>query len=167
MTYEAALALLSTISAAGGLLGGLLISTWGGLRKRRVYGVLVPILCSGAVQAFYGLASLLYLSGAALFILAGLIPIMNAHSQTIWQTQTPHTLQGRVFAVRRLIAQCTYPLGTALAGLGGGLLNAGILLAVLGVLLVVFCVAQFFNASLLSVEDKALLDQMAAKGAGE
>ena len=167
MTFEAALAFLSTISAAGGVLGGLLISAWGGLRRRRVYGVLIPILFAGVFEVFYGLAPLLYLAGAALFFLIGLTPIMNAHSQAIWQSQTPHVLQGRVFAVRRLIAQFSYPLGMALAGLAGGLLNAGTLLAVLGALLVVFCVAQLFNRALLAVDDKALLDQMAAQGVGE
>ena len=42
MTFEAALALLATIGSVGGLVGGLFISTWGGLKKKRVYGVMVP-----------------------------------------------------------------------------------------------------------------------------
>jgi hypothetical protein len=34
-------------------------------------------------------------------------------------------------------------------------------MSVLGILLAVFCVAQFFNPTLLRVEDKAWLDQLA------
>ena len=86
---------------------------------------------------------------------------MNSHSQTIWQTQTPPELQGRVFAVRRLIAQFTWPLSTAMAGWAGGLFDPGMVVAVLGVILTVFCIAQLFNPYLLRVEDKAFLDELA------
>ncbi|MCC7355464.1 MAG: MFS transporter, partial [Anaerolineae bacterium] len=72
-----------------------------------------------------------------------------------------------VFAVRRLIAQFTWPLSTALAGLVGGLFNPGAVMAVLGALLMLFCVAQLFNPYLLRVEDKEFLDQMALQAAAE
>ncbi len=88
---------------------------------------------------------------------------MNSHSQAIWQTQTPRELQGRVFSVRRLIAQFTWPLGTALAGWAGGLFDPGLIVAILGILLAVFCLAQLFNPLLLRVEDKAWLDSLAAR----
>ena len=96
-----------------------------------------------------------------------MIPIMNSHSQTIWQTQTPRELQGRVFAVRRLIAQFTWPLSTALAGWAGGRFDPGAVVAVLGVILVVFCIGQLFNPYLMRVEDKAMLDAMAEQARGQ
>jgi hypothetical protein len=99
-------------------------------------------------------------------VVSGVVPLMNAHSQTIWQTQTPRELQGRVFSVRRVIAQFTWPLSTALAGVAGGLFNPGLVMAVLGGVLVLFCIAQLFNPTLLRVEDKAWLDDMAASRAG-
>jgi len=40
-------------------------------------------------------------------------------------------------------------------------------MAVLGALLVLFCVGQLFNPYLLRVEDKEFLDQMALRAAGE
>ncbi len=110
-----------------------------------------------------GASAWLYLTVAMAFLVSGMIPIMNAHSQAIWQTQTPRELQGRVFAVRRLIAQCTWPLSTAMAGLVGGLFNPGTVVAILGGILVVFCVGQMFNPYLLRVEDKEWLDQLAAE----
>ena len=89
-------------------------------------------------------------------------PIANAHSQAIWQTQTPRELQGRVFAVCRLIAQCSWPLATALAGVVGGLFNPGAVVTVLGGILALFCFAQIFNPHLRRVDDKTWLDAMAA-----
>jgi len=88
---------------------------------------------------------------------------MNAHSQAIWQIQTPRELQGRVFSVRRLIAQFTSPLGVALAGWVGGQFDPGLVIAILGIMLLIFSTAQLFNRSLLRVEDKAWLDAMAAE----
>ncbi len=89
---------------------------------------------------------------------------MNAHSQTIWQTQVPRELQGRVFSVRRVIAQFSAPLGVLLAGFTGAVFNPGWVLAALGIFVVVFATFQLFNPSLLRVEDKAYLDKGAAQG---
>ncbi len=162
-TFEAALALLGTVGGIGGIVGGFLVSAWGGLKHRRVLGVVVPILLAGLTQVAYGLSPLLFLTAAAGFVAQALVPVMNSHSQSIWQTQTPHELQGRVFAVRRLIAQVSWPLGTALAGWIGGVFDPGLVLAVLGAVLALFCLGQLFNPVLLRVEDRAYLDQLASR----
>lgn len=162
-TFESALAFISTIIGIGGLVGGLFISTWGGLKKRRVYGVVIPMIIGGFAQIVFGLSPWIYLSAAMAFIVVGVIPILNAHSQAIWQTQTPRELQGRVFSVRRVIAQFSAPIATAVAGWLGGLYNPGIVIAVFGAIQTLFCIGQMFNPMLLRVEDKAWLDEMAAQ----
>jgi DHA3 family macrolide efflux protein-like MFS transporter len=163
MTFEAALATLATISSIGGLIGGVAISTWGGLKKKRVYGVLIPIVIVSLTMIGFGLSTALYLTAIMAFTATAMIPIMNSHSQTIWQVQTPRELQGRVFAVRRLIAQFTAPLGVALVGLIGGRLDPGAVIASLGVILLIFGIIQLFNKNMLRVEDKEWLDAMAAE----
>jgi MFS transporter, DHA3 family, macrolide efflux protein len=165
--YETALALLGTVTAIGGVVGGIFITVWGGLKTRRVYGVVVPLIISGLAQIGFGLSSWLYLSALMVFVIDFMMPILNAHSQTIWQTQTPRELQGRVFAVRRLIAQFTWPISAALAGWAGGRFDPGVVVAVLGAILVIFCTAQLFNPYLLNVENKDMLDAMAARATGE
>jgi MFS family permease len=162
-TMETSLALLATIGSVGGLLGGILISAWGGLKTRRVFGVLVPLIIAGAAQMVYGLSARLYLTAVMAFTVEGMTPILNAHSQTIWQTQTPHELQGRVFSVRRLIAQISWPLSTAMAGWLGGLFDPGYVLFVLGAFLTLFCIAQLFNPYMLKIEDKEYLEELASR----
>jgi MFS family permease len=166
-SFETALALLGSVLGIAGVIGGFVISAWGGLKTRRVYGVVVPLLISGVGQIVYGFSPLLYLSAAMIFLFGALSPTLNAHSQSIWQAQTPRELQGRVFAVRRLIAWVMIPVSTVLAGWAGGAFNPGTVIAVLGAFLALFCVAQLFNPYLLQVEDKDYLDQMAARAAGE
>lgn len=161
-TYETAIALLGSVTGLGGLLGGVAMSVWGGFKRRRIYGVLLPMILSGTAIIAIGFSPLLYVTAVLIGVNTGMIPFMNAHSQSIWQAQTPRELQGRVFSVRRVIAQFTFPLGTAFAGLAG-FVNIGTMLVVLGSILVLFCIAQLLNPSLLRVEDKAYLDQRAAQ----
>lgn len=160
-SFETALALLNTFASVGGVAGGFLITAWGGLKSRRVYGILIPMIIAGLAQAAFGFSSLIYLSAVLLFFRTAMSPAMNAHSQAIWQAQTPHELQGRVFAVRRLIAQFTFPIGTALGGWAAGVFDVGWITAVLAVLLIVFCIAQMFNPYLMRVEDRAWLEELA------
>jgi len=162
-TFETALALLGSIASIGGLVGGIIISTWGGLKKHRIYGVVLPILAVSLIMIVYGLSPWIYLTAVAAFLFDALIPVMNSHSQAIWQSQTPHELQGRVFSVRRLIARFSLPLGTVLAGALGGTINPGWVFAGLGLVGALFCTAQLFNPYLLKIEDKAYLDQLASK----
>jgi hypothetical protein len=44
------------------------------------------------------------------------MPIINGSSQAIWQTKVAPDVQGRVFAVRRMIAWSAMPLAYILAG---------------------------------------------------
>jgi DHA3 family macrolide efflux protein-like MFS transporter len=163
MSLESGLALLMTATSLGAIVSGIVISTvWGGLKRRRVYGVVIPMVVAGLANLAYGTTSLLYV-GAALAFLAGThAPIANAHSQAIWQTQVPFELQGRVFSIRRVIAQFTAPLMTGLLGWAAGVFNAGTLMAVMGGAMALFALVQCFNPLLIRVEEKEYLEHLAA-----
>lgn len=103
----------------------------------------------------------MYLTMVAGFFFASMTPIINTNSQALWQTQTPPEIQGRVFALRRLIAQISLPLGTLLAGVVGGVFNPGFILAVLGALLAVVCIAQLHNRQVLLADNSQALEAMA------
>jgi MFS transporter, DHA3 family, macrolide efflux protein len=103
------------------------------------------MLVAGILQVVYGLSPLVVISAAAAFIGATMGPILNAHSQSIWQSHTPRKLQGRVFSIRRLIAWTILPVSTAIGGTLAGLLDPGHVLAVLGLTYALFSAAQLFN----------------------
>lgn len=166
LTFESAMAMLATAGSIGGVVGGVAVSAWGGLKQKRVYGVLVALIFAGLAQIVYGLSGLIFVSAAAAFVMQGLIPVMNSHSQTIWQTQTPRDMQGRVFSVRRLIAQFSWPTSTFLMGAFASLFDPGIIIAVLGSILTVWCVIGLFNPFLMRVEDKEWIEAQALKNAG-
>jgi hypothetical protein len=157
-TFETALALLGVAGGVGGIIGGLVVTTWGGLKQKRVNGVLIPMLLAGVLQVIYGLSPLVLVSAVAAFFGAAMHPVLNTHSQAIWQSYTPRELQGRVFSIRRLIAWAVMPVSTASAGGLAGVLDPGYVFASLGLIWAVFCTAQLFNPYLLRVDDKAWLD---------
>jgi MFS transporter, DHA3 family, macrolide efflux protein len=104
-----------TAGAVGGLVGGVLMSAWGGF-KRRAHGVLFGWIWSGVTMAIIGFAGGLpiWIAGLALTALAG--PLVNASNQAIWQSKVAPDLQGRVFSARRLIAWFTNPISPIIAG---------------------------------------------------
>ena len=163
LTFASALALLATVIGLGGVLGGVFVSAWGGLRRRRVLGVVVPMLLEGLVMVGFGLSHNLYLSAVLGALGAATGPIANVHSQTIWQTQVEPALQGRVFSVRRLIAQFTGPVATVLAGVAGGYFDPARVILWLGAALAIFLAFQLFNPVLRRAEDKAWLEAGAAR----
>ncbi|HWI61394.1 MAG TPA: MFS transporter [Symbiobacteriaceae bacterium] len=164
-TFETAMALLNTVNSFGAVAAGVAITAIGGLKRRRVYGVVIPLGIAAAAQVAFGLTHGIYVA-AGIIVLVGLaIPVANVHSQSIWQTQTPRELQGRVFAVRRVIAQAAGPLGLAMAGWLAGRFDAGYVTAVMGGLTALFMLFQLMNPQLLKVENKELLDSMAAEKA--
>jgi hypothetical protein len=113
---ELALASVLSIGALGGVAGGLLLSTWGG-PKRKVHGVLAGMFLGSLLGEFVigiGRAVPMWAFGA--FMSHFFIPIINGSNQAIWQAKVAPDIQGRVFSVRRLIAQVTAPVATVIAG---------------------------------------------------
>ncbi|TVR20855.1 MAG: MFS transporter [Anaerolineaceae bacterium] len=110
---------LSTVQAAmgvGGVVGGLIMTAWGGPRER-VHGIFIGMSLSGLLGlTVIGLGAnvLVWAVGAFLFML--FVPVMNASNQAIWQVKVEPDLQGKVFAVRRFIAQGTLPIAMLTAG---------------------------------------------------
>lgn len=107
---------VETAGAIGGVVGGLVISAWGG-PKRRVHGVLGGWALSGLLGVLVlGLGRSLPVWLAGAFCGAFLAPLINSSNQAIWQAKVPPDLQGRVFSIRRLIAWFVSPVAMLAAG---------------------------------------------------
>lgn len=106
---------VQTAGAVGGVIGGVLMSAWGGF-KRRVHGVLLGWMISGIGMAIVGLVGGLPIWILGLVIGALVGPLVNASNQAIWQAKVAPDVQGRVFSARRLIAWFTNPISPIIAG---------------------------------------------------
>lgn len=113
---EQALATVNAAMLAGSFVGGVFITWWGGPR-RRIYGVVSGwVISAFFLTLLFGLAQGTAAWAALGF--AGMVsfPLVNASNQAIWMSKVPPAMQGRVFSVRRLVAQVCSPLGMFLAG---------------------------------------------------
>jgi len=104
-----------TAGAVGGVIGGVIMSAWGGT-KRRVHGVLAGHILTGVSAVLLGIATGLLLWIPAFILLNLFIPWVNASNQSIWQAKVAPDLQGRVFSSRRLIAWLAQPITPIIAG---------------------------------------------------
>ena len=167
---------LSTIMGVGMLVGTLVMSAWGG-GKRKVFTLMGAGLLGSLIVAVMGIRLSIPLLAACGFGFMFTIPLMNASSQAIWQAKVAPEVQGRIFALRRTIAwssQLVAPLlaapladyvfkpgmaeGGVLAAIFGPIFGVGenyginVLISILGLAMTIMCVAFFFNSAIRNVE---------------
>ncbi len=111
---RAAVGTIMSLVGVGMLIGGAIMAATGG-PKKKIYAVLGAGFVFSLCFVLAGLPSLA-LVGAGVLIWYIVLPIQNSCSTAIWQTKTPPDVQGRVFSMRRVIAQFTTPLGDFSAG---------------------------------------------------
>jgi MFS family permease len=104
-----------SIGGSGMLFGSMLMSAWGG-PKRRIQGVLGFQLLTGLCFILAGLRPSVEVVTVAAFFFFFSLPFINGSSQAIWQSKIAPEVQGRVFAVRRMIAWSSVPLSYLIAG---------------------------------------------------
>ncbi len=110
------LGIVNTVSAIGGVIGGALMATWGGPR-RKVYGVLwgmVSVSALGIMLMGFGRTLPIWIISG--FLGSLIIPFLNGCNDAIWQAKVPHDVQGKVFGTRLMIAQVSVPLAMLTAG---------------------------------------------------
>jgi MFS family permease len=113
---ESALATVQSTGAVGGILGGVILSLWGGT-KRRVHTILI----GGAGACLLGIlwlgmshALLFWAIGS--FFFAFFEPFVEGGNLAIWQSKVEADVQGRVFSARQLLVQIPYLAGILVSG---------------------------------------------------
>jgi predicted MFS family arabinose efflux permease len=102
--------------AAGGVVGGLIMSAWGG-PKRRIWGMVSGFLVFTLFgQILFGLGRGVVVWIPAVFIAAMSFPVSQGSSNAIWQAKVAPDVQGRVFSARRFIAWFVDPISPIMAG---------------------------------------------------
>ncbi len=135
---ELALATVQSALGIGGVVGGLLLSLWGGPRNQ------IHAICAGTALS-YVLGDFVFAVGQsvevwalAAFGAAVFIPFISGANRAIWQAKVAPDMQGRVFSVQRMMQSAGLALGYLVAGpLADGLFEpamqpAGALAAIFG-----------------------------------
>jgi len=176
------LGVVLSVSSLGALVGSVVMSAWGGPAKK-IFGVLgfSPLL--GVAFLVMGAAPWVPLVAAGAFAMFFVVPIINGSDQALWQGRVEPDVQGRVFAMRQLLSQCTAPIayllagpladrffepllapGGSLAGTVGSLIGTGkgrgigLQFLVLGVLMIAAALTGLLSPRLRSLQDEAPAD---------
>jgi MFS family permease len=112
---EATLGVLLSLFSAGALVGGLIMSAWGGTRPR-TRTIFPGIFLAGLMFAGLGVARSPLTLGAFAFAMMIPLPIVNAAFDAILQIKVPPDLQGRVFAAVMQLAMLLSPVAYLLSG---------------------------------------------------
>lgn len=109
---------LGTVESAGAVaavVGGIVMSAWGGF-KRRVHGVLAGWALSSLGLIVVGMGQIVPVWAIGAAYAALWIALINGSNQAIWQSKVAPDVQGRVFSARRLIAWFSNPISPLIAG---------------------------------------------------
>jgi MFS family permease len=104
-----------TIAGVGMLTGSLVMSAWGGT-KRRINGILAFEAFSGLCFMLMGLRPDFWWVAAGAFGAHLTIAIVFGSNQALWQSRIEPGDQGRVFAAQQMLASLASPLAYLLAG---------------------------------------------------
>jgi MFS family permease len=115
LTSADVLGYLNSVAGLGMLVGTILMSVWGG-PKRRIYAIFAAEMVLGVATFLFGLRLSVLAMAINNFFFMLAMPITNGCSQAIWQTKVAPEIQGRVFATRRMIAYSIIPVAYAVAG---------------------------------------------------
>lgn len=110
-----ALGMVNAVGAVGMIVVSGLLSVVRGPRRLVRAILAVAVLHSVLLVAMGAHAALWTLAGGLFGILGG-YAVTNAVTPTLWQRKTPADIQGRVFAVRRMIAWSAEPVAYGVAG---------------------------------------------------
>ncbi|QXE25462.1 hypothetical protein B6N60_04177 [Richelia sinica FACHB-800] len=110
--------LLGSLAAAagfGGVIGAIIVSSWGGFRQK-IKGVLWGMIGAGISKIIFGLGRTPWVWIPAQFCSSLNFPLNGSSDNAIWLAKVPPDVQGRVFATRSLLLQIASALGHLIAG---------------------------------------------------
>ncbi len=138
----------------GVVLGGLILSVWGGFR-RRVLTSLTALVAMGTGILAVGLApsSALWLALGALFFAGLMNPIVNGPLLATVQAAVAPEMQGRVLTVMQSAAMAMSPLGMAIAGPVADLLGVRVWFVIGGAACMLMGIGAFFVPAIVYLED--------------
>lgn len=100
----------------GGIVGALIMSIWGGFR-RRSFGMVGFSLLTGVSLILLIFNASYIMAGIGVFLFAASLILINSHWQSLIQIKVHAELQGRVFAANQMLTWSIMPIGYLLAGL--------------------------------------------------
>lgn len=158
--FKGGAAELGALEAAVGLgmlLGGLLLSMWGGFKKK-VYTILLGMMGLGAAALILGLTpgTMLWLGIASVFVIGFTISFTDAPISAIMQATVPPEMQGRVFGLLGSLFSLTTPIGLGIVALVGDAVEVPFWFQLGGILCLLVAIVSFFIPAFRTIEEHGI-----------
>jgi DHA3 family macrolide efflux protein-like MFS transporter len=156
------LATLESFSGIGFIVGGLLLSAWGGF-KRRILTSLAGLLAMGLGCLVMGLLppSAFTIAVATMLFLGIVNPIVNGPLMAAVQAAVAPEMQGRVFTLIGTMAAGMSPIGLIIAGPIADKLGVQTWFIIGGIVTLMMGIAGLFVPAIMSFEEGRTTDQPA------
>jgi DHA3 family macrolide efflux protein-like MFS transporter len=134
-------------------LGGVILSVWGGFR-RRVYTSLVGLVLEGIAILVIGLTpgNGFLVALGAIFVAGFMNPLVNGPVLAILQATVEPEMQGRVFTLVTSLSSAMMPLSLAVAGPVADLIGVRQWYAIGGAIFALLGVVSFFVPAIVNIE---------------
>ena len=147
---------LNSSFGIGAVLGGVLLSIWGGFNKKVHTSQLGLLgLAVGLIVMGFTPGTLLPMAIIGIFVVGVMIPIANGPINAILQSTVDPAMQGRVFTLVGSLAGAMAPLGLILAGPLSEFISIQIWYIVGGIVTLGFGIGGFFSKEYMSLEENS------------
>jgi DHA3 family macrolide efflux protein-like MFS transporter len=145
---------LGTVASVGTIAGGLLISVWGGY-KRRIITALIGIMIQGIAAIIFGFTTenLFPLALAMVFITGFSSSIFNANIGAIIQSVVAKDMLGRVISLQYSVGGLMTPLALVIAGPVADAIGLRTMWYVAGGVIFGLTAFAFFSRDLMNIEN--------------
>jgi DHA3 family macrolide efflux protein-like MFS transporter len=149
----AQLSLLESVAGVGIVVGGLVLSMWGGFR-RKIYTTMMGMVVLGLGFVVLGLTpgGLFWMALASMFVVGLMIPLIDGPIMAILQGTVAPEIQGRVFTLMGSLLWITSPFSLAVAGPVTDWLGIQVWYVTAGVLCGVIGLVSFFVPAIVNIE---------------
>jgi len=125
--------------SAGMILGGIVISIWGGF-KNRIYSMALSCVLFGVEAIGLGIVSNFWAYIIIMGIMGLTMPFFNTPSMVLLQSKVEPAYRGRVFGVFGMVSSLMMPLGMVVFGPLGDIVPIDSLLIGTGIALLLLCI---------------------------
>lgn len=142
----------------GYIAGGMILSVWGGFKRRMVTSVVGTVGIGVGILAIGLVPSTAFPLALAIWLFVGLtFPMALGPIRAIYQTSVPAEMQGRFFTLNDAVVRATSPLGLAIAGPLTDTLDVRFLWVIAGIALIVLALVRLLTPTILHLGEPSRL----------
>lgn len=138
------LSLMEVLFSAGSVIGGVIITVWGGF-KNRMHTVSLAALLFGVFTIVMGTFPYFGLFIVLMGVTGLFVPFFSTPSMVMLQEQVDQGMQGRVFSLLQIVMTTALPLGMAFFGPLADIYKVEALLVVTGIVIIVLGILVYTN----------------------